>query len=126
GGLHRVSVLACTLEALIGAVFLDKGYIIARNYALVLLKNDLRQAFSGLQNADYKSLLQELTQARFKVTPVYRTISTKGKEHDKEFSVAVYLGEMIIGKGNGKSKQASEKEAARAALEFLNKEPNPV
>ena len=69
---------------------------------------------------DYKSELQELTQAREQQTPTYHVIETIGPDHDKRFTVEVKLGDVVLGRGSGKRKKAAESEAARSALEQLS------
>jgi ribonuclease-3 len=66
---------------------------------------------------NYKALLQEFTQAKFKQLPTYRVVETSGPDHDKGFTVEVLLGDKVLGAGSGKSKRAAEMEAARSAWE---------
>lgn len=122
GGRKRERNLACVFEALIGAVLLDKGYDVARELLLKLLRAAIDQAAEQLDVMDYKSKLQELIQLRQQVTPTYRVVKTAGPDHDREYSVEVVAAGVAIGMGLGKSKQQAEKEAARAALEKLNAE----
>jgi dsRNA-specific ribonuclease len=69
-----------------------------------------------------KSLLQELSQGRLKVTPVYRLIETRGPDHAREFTVEAVLGDSVYGIGRGRNKQSAEQEAARAAIGRLEEE----
>jgi ribonuclease-3 len=69
---------------------------------------------------DYKSQLQELSQSRYQSTPDYRLLEEVGPDHDKKFTVEVRAGDIVLGRGSGKSKKMAETEAARSALEQLS------
>lgn len=115
-GRARQYILANTLEALIGAVYLDQGYDAARNFILnhvTTLADDIIEKGTWI---DAKSLFQEKTQEHLGVTPTYKTIRESGPDHDKRFTVGVYAGNDLLGEGEGKSKQDAEQEAARSAL----------
>lgn len=119
GGQKRARNLACALEALIGAIFLDQGFTTAKSFILRLFSSILQQAIEEGLTADYKSRLQELAQAKRQGTPLYRVVSVEGPDHDRRFTIEVVIGEEVFGRGGGKSKQSAEKEAARQALEHL-------
>jgi ribonuclease-3 len=119
GGESKPSNLAGAVEALIGAVFLDKGLSAAKEFTLRLYGEELENAVSPVVKADYKSQLQEFIQSREKRKPVYHLLEEKGPAHDKTFTVEVKLGERVLGRGVGKSKRAAETEAARSALQQL-------
>ena len=121
GGRKKPANLASALEAVIAAVFLDSGLEAARTCILKLLDPDIRQAVSMGQTADYKSELQHLIQSRRQETPFYRLVEAVGPDHGKTFTVEAVLGELVLGRGSGKSKKAAEQEAAKAALETLEK-----
>ncbi len=120
GGRHKPANLAAALEAVIAAVFLDRGSPIAREFILRLLDVELQKVASQGPEVDYKSELQELIQAREQQTPTYRLVAAAGPDHARTFTVEVRLGEAVLGKGSGKSKQTAESEAARLALERLS------
>ena len=120
GGRKRQSNLACTMEALVGAVLIDQGINAAEGFVLSLIDMQLGRAIEEAITTDYKSRLQELTQAREQRIPVYRTVKAVGPAHKKEFIVEVLLGDDVIGKGRGRSKRMAEKEAARVALDDLD------
>ncbi len=120
GGRHKPANLAAALEAVIAAVFLDRGSSIARDFILRLLDTELQRVVSQGTEVDYKSELQELTQAREQQTPTYHVLEATGPDHDKRFTVEVKLGDAVLGSGSGKSKKAAESEAARSALERLS------
>jgi ribonuclease III len=119
GGRHKPANLAGAMEALIGALFLDRGLIITREYTLKLVEPELRRILAGEAEADFKSQLQELTQARFQKAPAYRVVELTGPDHDRTFTVEVRIGTTILGLGTGKSKKAAEAEAARVALDVF-------
>ena len=122
GGRQKPLNLAGAIEAVIGAIFLDQGLAQARDFTLRLLETDLSEAVARGDSVDYKSELQELTQAREQQTPTYHVIESTGPEHDKRFTVEVRVGDTLLGWGSGKSKKAAESEAARSALEKLHRE----
>ena len=119
GGRGKMANLAGALEAVIAATFLDQGAAITRNLVLRLLGEELAKVVSQGVGVDYKSQLQELTQSRRQLTPTYRLVEAVGPDHDKRFIVEVMAGDMVLGKGAGKSKKLAETEAARSALERL-------
>ncbi|MFC1977638.1 ribonuclease III [Chloroflexota bacterium] len=120
GGRHKPANLAAALEAVIAAVFLDRGSSIAGDLILRLLDIELQEVVSQGTGVDYKSELQELIQAQEQQTPAYYVIETTGPDHDKRFTVEVRLGEALLGRGSGKNKKAAETEAARSALAQLS------
>jgi ribonuclease-3 len=116
------SVLADTLEAIFGAVFLDGGFEAARSCVRRLLLADIDEIFEGEENINFKSLLQEYIQALHKIPPRYRVDSTAGPEHQKEFSVEVSVRGQVLGSGAGKTKKLAEQEAAKTAYKRLMNE----
>ncbi len=119
GGRGRQSNLADTFEALIGAIFLDQGLTATRDFILRKLHSQLEQIKTEGIGQNYKALLQEFTQAKYKLLPTYRIVEVSGPDHDKDFTVEVTLGDRILGTGSGKSKRSAEMEAARSAWEKL-------
>ena len=119
GGRDKPANLAGALEAVIAAIFLDQGSAIAGSFVLGLLDKELQKVTSQGTRADYKSQLQELTQARQQQTPTYHVIETVGPDHDKRFTVEVKVGDTVLGRGSGKGRRAAEAEAARLALQRL-------
>ena len=119
GGRHKPANLADALEAVIAAVFLDRGLSAAGDFILRLFAEELEKVVSRGAGIDYKSQLQELVQAEKQPTPTYRVLESTGPDHDRRFTVEVRVGGAVLGKGSGKSKKAAETEAARLALERL-------
>lgn len=122
GGRQRRSNLAGLLEAVLGAVLVDKGFPVARDLVLKLFDAEIHSAIEGRVAADYKSRLQEVVQAQHQVPPIYRTAREEGPDHAKEFTVQVLIGDHVVGAGHGKSKRKAEAEAARQALERLDEQ----
>jgi ribonuclease-3 len=121
---------ADALEAIIGAVYLDKGFSAAYSF----VEKSVFSCLSGLSpedhQIDYKSRLQEISQARFRILPEYKTLKKVGPEHKKVFHVSVFLKKKPFGEGFGRSKKEAEQAAARQAVEQLegplSEPPNPI
>ncbi len=120
GGRTKTPNLAGTLEAMIGAIYLDRGLATARDAVLKLLGKELSRVSRYGAGVDYKSRLQELIQSRNQSTPAYRLVAQTGPDHDRRFTVEVMTGDVILGRGTGKSKKLAETEAARLALDRLD------
>jgi ribonuclease III len=119
GGASRPSLLADTIEALIGANYLDQGLEICRQNILELFSPILQELKEGILRRDYKTLLQEFAQARYAVTPVYRIVRESGPDHDKVFKAEVILTSDAVGAGEGRSKKEAEQAAAKEAWSVL-------
>lgn len=119
GGQNNPQLLANTFEALLGAIFLDLGIEAAKEVIEQTLLSLFEKEIKSGPPKDSKSLLQETVQEKFKESPVYRIIQTKGPDHAKEFVVGVYVKGKEMGKGEGSSKQVAEEVAAQEALEKL-------
>jgi len=112
----RAQILANSFEAVIGAIYLDKGYEVAEKF---IEKNILSKLESILDEGswrDPKSHLQEVSQSVDNLTPQYRVIEEIGPDHDKVFRLGVYVGDNLMGIGEGPSKQIAQQQAATAAL----------
>lgn len=116
-GRARQYILANTLEAIIGAVYIDQGYEVAKNFILTHIAPLTEDILKDGGWIDAKSLFQEKAQERTGLTPIYKTIREAGPDHDKRFTVSVSVGGESYGEGAGKSKQDAEQAAARAALD---------
>jgi len=119
GGRERASALADAFEALLGAVFLDGGFAVAREFILRQFASDFSELVlpTGIDNP--KGELQELLQSKSPTAPVYQLISTEGPDHDRDFMCAVLHDGVELARGSGKSKKAAESEAALTALNKL-------
>jgi len=116
-GRARQYILANAFEALVGAIYLDQGYDAAEKFisSFVLpLTDDIVE--KGLWR-DAKSRFQEVAQEKKGVTPMYKTLKEEGPDHDKHFTIGVFLDEEKVAEGEGKSKQEAEQSAAQNALE---------
>lgn len=116
-GKARQYILANTFESIIGAIYLDQGYKKAETFVEKNLFYTLDEILSKRLWQDAKSNFQEKAQEHHGVTPSYKVLEEDGPDHDKKFSVGVYLYEKLIGKGSGRSKQEAQQKAAQNALE---------
>ncbi|MBI2086702.1 MAG: ribonuclease III [Candidatus Zambryskibacteria bacterium] len=116
-GRARQYILANTLEAVIGAIYLDQNYEVAKNFILMHVAPLMEEIIREGTWIDAKSFFQEKAQELKGFTPVYKTIRESGPDHDKHFIVSVSVGNEVYGEGEGKSKQDAEQKAARDALE---------
>ncbi len=112
----RAQILANSFEALIGAIYLEKGYEVASEFIHAHIISTFQTILDSGSWRDPKSYLQEVSQSVDGLTPQYRVIEEVGPDHEKEFTLGVYVGEKLMGKGVGPSKQFAQQEAARAAL----------
>jgi len=117
GGRDNDSLLADLMEAVIGALYLDQGFEVVQQFLAQHLYPKFDQILADKSYKDQKSYLQETVQAKGFPTPVYKLLEAVGPDHDKEFTVAVLVGEQTLGVGKGHSKQIAQQAAAKAALE---------
>jgi len=116
-GKAREVILADTIEAIIGAIYLDQGFVAAEKFIKKNFLSRLGLIIKYKLYKDPKSDFQEITQAQFKITPAYKVLQETGPEHAKKFTVGVFLSDKMIAVGSGKSKQEAEIAAAKNALE---------
>lgn len=112
----RAQILANSYEAVLGALYLDQGYDVAKRFiteSLLVTFKDILETGSWM---DPKSHLQEVVQSVDGQTPIYKIIEETGPDHDKTFTVGVFVGETLKGQGTGPSKQHAQQKAAEAAL----------
>ena len=112
----RQQILANALEATTGAIYLDKGYEAAKKYITDNILSTLPQILEEESWRDPKSYLQEISQARDGFTPIYKVLNEDGPDHDKIFTLGVFVGDKKMGEGEGPSKQIAQQEAAREAI----------
>lgn len=115
-GRARQYILANTLEAIIGAIYLDQGFETAHQFITKFVLTLTEAIVRDDLWIDAKSKFQEKAQERLSITPSYKKLKDTGPDHDKHFTVGVFLDEHMIAEGTGKSKQDAEQEAARKGL----------
>ncbi len=123
-GREKPSILSSAFEALIGAMYLEAGFDKAKETALRLLKEEFPKITPEELLKDYKTTLQEITQAHFGVVPEYRLINATGPDHKKEFEIGVFINDKEYARAKGRSKKAAQQEGARVTIEKLKKELN--
>ena len=112
----RAQILANCYEAVLGALYLDQGYEAAKHFVELSLLVTFAEILKTGSWMDPKSVLQEVVQSKEGVTPVYKVLTEEGPDHDKAFTVGVFVNGHLKGKGNGPSKQSGQIAAAQAAL----------
>ena len=118
-GRARSIILANAVEAVIGAIYMDSGYDASANFISEKILNiiDIEEIVKNKTWIDAKSKFQEKAQEKTGLTPSYKTLKETGPDHDKKFTLAVFLGDVQIATGEGKSKQEAEQQAAEKAIE---------
>lgn len=119
GGTTNKSILADAFEAFLGAIYLDLGLSSIEEILKTQLFPKAAKVISSGLYKDNKSFLQEVSQARFKATPLYNLISETGPDHDKEFVMQVVINNQPYSTGTGKSKQSAQEDAAKNTLEQI-------
>lgn len=119
GGREKDSILSDGLEAVLGAVFLDGGFVAVAQVIARLFEARFESVPKAKRPSDFKSALQELVQARHKNVPRYITIAQTGPDHDKRFEVSVQIQGEVAAVGGGRSKKEAEQRAAEQALNDL-------
>lgn len=122
GGRTKKSILADALEAVIGAVYLDSGYEKAREIVLAFFKDKIDGVIEAGEFFDFKTELQEKTQMLHGALPEYRVVKQEGEDHERIFTVSVFLGEKKLGTASGRKKKEAETLAAKKALESISGE----
>jgi len=121
GGRNKPSLLSDAYEAVLGAIFLDKGFDKAKKVVSKHFKKILKSAGTKDFYKDFKTRLQEVSQSEFKTVPKYKLVRESGPDHRKTFEVNLFIGKELFGVGNGNSKKNAEQNAAKAALEKIEK-----
>ena len=119
-GKARQCILADTLESFIGSLFLDQGLEICKNFIIKNLLKELPKIIKNRLFEDDKSCFQKEAQEKTGITPTYSVIDESGPDHKKNFVVGVYLGDELVAKGEGYSKQEAEEAAAEEGLRVKN------
>jgi ribonuclease-3 len=112
----RAQILANSFEAVVGALYLDQGYDAANKFITKSILSTFQHILASGSWMDPKSHLQELAQSQDNATPAYKVIREVGPDHDKIFTVGVYVNNNLRGQGDGPSKQSGQQKAAEAAL----------
>lgn len=121
GDRARQQILANAFEAVIGAIYLERGYADAAEFIHKHISSKLDAILAAGTWRDAKSHLQEVSQRIDGQTPQYRVIDELGPDHDKMFTLGVYVKDKLLGKGGGPSKQVAQQQAAQAALDYYEK-----
>ncbi|RLC33558.1 ribonuclease III [Candidatus Shapirobacteria bacterium] len=116
-GQSNQSILADTFEAVLGAIYLDRGQSAVNKFLQTFLLPTIKKLAKRKVYKDPKSLFQEIAQKQRNITPVYQTIKETGPDHQKNFQVAVYLNKDKIAEGNGKSKRLAQEDASLKAIQ---------
>lgn len=123
GGSEKPALLADCMEAIIGAYYLDSGYENAEKYVLSFIVPEIELICKeGMK--DYKTLLQEEVQKKYKSFPKYEVIKKSGPDHNQTFEIVVQINDFVLGPEKGKSKKEAEQKVAKKALDFLKKRTN--
>lgn len=122
GGRGKKAILADAVEAIIGALYLDSGYKSAEQFVLAIMNPQIQLVLQNRHQKDYKTLLQEYFQKRFKSVPKYTLIKKTGPDHDRTFWVTVDLRGTVYGPESGKNKKEAEQAVAHSAWKTLNLE----
>ena len=126
GGRSNISLLADTVEAVIGALYLDQGYASAKTFIETHILSLFDDVIQQRLYKDAKSDLQELVQGKKWPTPEYHVVEETGPDHEKNFVIEVVINNQSFARGNGKSKQIAQQQAATAALEKLSTQANQI
>ena len=119
GGRRKKTLLADAMEAIIAAFYLDSGYSSVKDFVLTLLVPEIDKVVEDKHEKDYKSLLQELVQKRYKAYPKYSVVKKSGPDHDKTFVIEVSINNVSYGTGIGKNKKQAEQKAAGIAYNAI-------
>jgi ribonuclease-3 len=119
GGRSKKALIADAVEAIIGAYYLDSGFKAVREFIRSLLIPQINEVLEDRHKKDYKTLLQEYVQKRFKSYPRYRIANRKGPDHNRTFWIEVTIGKKSYGPGTGKNKKEAEQKAAGIAYKAL-------
>lgn len=116
-GRAREYLLANAFEAVVGAIYLDKDYEAAKKFVEINVLVNLPDIIKNKLYLDPKSHFQEMAQDKVGITPSYKELKEEGPDHDKKFTVGVYLEDEYVAEGSGSSKQEAQRQAAQNALE---------
>lgn len=126
GGRTKDYLLANTFESFLGALYIDLGYKECQKFIYKHLVPELENIIANRLDVDQKSKFQEMAQSLFKLTPEYKLLKEEGPDHEKIFTMAVFLGKKQYGIGKGPSKQKAEEEAALNSLKMLREDKSVI
>lgn len=121
GGRDKDYILANTFEAVLGAIYIDQGYEPCKELVTRILISKIDNIVENRLDIDSKTKIQEVAQSKFGKTPTYIVLKEHGPDHNKKFVVGVKIGNKVIGKGRGASKQKAEEAAAQKGLKYIEK-----
>jgi ribonuclease-3 len=121
-GRNKSSILSNAFEAVMGAIYLEAGLEKVKEISLKLILQVYKDINPDKLLKDYKTTLQEITQAHFGCTPDYRLLSSTGPDHKKEFEIGVFINDKMYSKAKGHSKKVAQQNSAKDAIEELKKE----
>ncbi len=116
------SLISNTVEAIVGAVYLDSGFEEARAFVLRHVDRHVGKVATRRDVRNHKAALQQIVQRKYGTTPIYRILETSGPDHSKEFVIEAKVGDRSYPAGRGSTKKQAEQRAARAALRILKQE----
>jgi len=119
GGREKSSLLSNAFEAIMGAIYLESGLGEVKRIAISLMESNHDEISLDSLFKDFKTTLQELTQAKYGITPDYQVIASRGPDHKKEFEVAVIIDDKEYARAIGKSKKIAQQESAKIAVKML-------
>ncbi|WP_124057683.1 ribonuclease III [Vaginisenegalia massiliensis] len=123
GGKQRDSIISDCFEAFLGAIYLDQGLECVQTWLFDLMLKNHRQLLTQV-NQDYKTLFQERVQQKGSVNIQYQVENQEGPAHDQLFTVGLYVNQVLLAKGQGRSKKIAEMKAAQTALNFVDEKGN--
>lgn len=118
-GRQKNSLLSDAFEAIVGAIYLESGFDNCKKIVIKIIEELNPNISLEMLKKDYKTNLQEITQAIYGVTPTYKLLNQKGPDHQKIFEMALYLNDKLISSGVGKNKKEAEQVAAKIAIDMI-------
>ena len=122
GGRNRSLILASAFEAVLGALFVERGLSGATAWLVPIIEPELAAILAEGRHRDFKGLLQKACQQRYGATPTYEVVNESGPEHERLFEIEVRINEQALGRGAGLTKQIAQQAAAHAGLDYLESE----
>ena len=123
GGRSRALILASAFEAVLGALFVERGLDGATDWLVPIIEPELTTILAEGRHYDYKGLLQKASQHRFGVAPTYEVVAESGLEHERIFEIEARLNDLVLGRGSGSTKQVAQQAAAHLGLAYLDTLP---